>query len=220
MKGRIKLINGIGELEQAIRTHVNNRANRTYRQVEALVKQKLESKIKTNISSSNTVRSLLNGRLRRDFGLSIPDANAAVAAIIDHIVENISIELKYSYRGKNIATFSVDLLPMGIEALSMIPEGDYISTGKFGGGDVSWLTWLLTKGTTVVIGDFYVFDNPKGSTRSGLGVMQKNAGNKSGFRVDPSYAGTLDDNFVTRSLHPIIPEIVDEIFKIFNEVLQ
>lgn len=219
MKGRIKLTNGIGELEQAIRSHVKNRANRTFKQVESLVKQKLETKIRSNILSSNTTRSLLNGKLRSDFGLNPTDAGIAVAAIVDHIVNNLEVNLKYSFRGKNIATFTLDLLPMGIEELSVLPQGNYLSTGKFGGGDVSWLTWLLTKGTTVVIGDYYVLENPRGASRSGSSVMQKNGKGGSGFRVDPAFAGTAQDNFVIRALEPIIPEIIDEIFKVFKEVV-
>ena len=35
------------------------------------------------------------------------------------------------------------------------------------GGNVDWLEWLLTRGTQVVIGDFWLFEHARGFTRSG-----------------------------------------------------
>ena len=208
------------QLQEAIRTHIRKKATKTYAQVQQLVDSKVKKLIKENLTSSNVVMSVINGKLRGDFGLSFPAAKRAVDRIVNYISENIELSVKYSYRGKNVATFSLNLLPMGVKELSMLPEGNYTSTGKFGGGDVSWLTWLLTKGTQVVVGDFYVFDEPEGKTRSGDAVMQKANKNGQPFRVDSGFSGTEDDNFVTRALEPIIPQIKNEIFIKMKEGLK
>ena len=211
-------LDGIGPLQEAVRSYVKQRATKTYRQVEASVLQKVREKIRSRLLSSNVTQSLLSGKLKSDFGLTNSVAARAVSKIIDYVSDNVKVSLKYSFKGANIATFSLDLLPMGTKELSMLPEGNYVSTGKFGGGDVTWLTWLVTQGTTVVIGDYYVFENPEGNTRAGS-VMQK-ATKRDGFRVDPSFAGTVDDNFVIRALQPIIPEIKDQVFRTFSEALK
>jgi len=219
-KGTLLNTNGTGPLEKVVRDYYKKRATSTFKQVEAKVTQKVKTKIQNYLLSSGTTQSILSGKLRSDFGLSYSDAISSVTSIINHISANISISLKYSYKGANIANFSLELLPLGISELSNLPEGNYISSGKYGGGDVSWLTWLLTKGTKVIIGDFYVFEGISGTSRSNESVMQKVKNGASGFRVDPGFSGSEDDNFVTRALAPIIPEIRNEIFKTFKEALK
>jgi hypothetical protein len=219
-KGTLLNTSGTGPLEKAVRDYYKNRATSTFKQVESKVTKKVQDKIQRYLLSSGTIQSILSGRLRSDFGLSYSDATSSVNSIIKHISENIFVSLKYSYKGANIANFILELLPLGINELSSLPEGNYISSGKYGGGDVTWLTWLLTQGTKVIIGDFYVFDGISGTSRSNESVMQKVKNGSSGFRIDPGFAGSEDDNFVTRALSPIIPEIKDEIFKTFKEALK
>jgi hypothetical protein len=217
-KGRISFtaVDGFGELDRSVRDYINKRATATYKQVESRVTTAVREKIRQHLFSSGTTQSILNGKLRSDFGLTYTAAQIAVNSIISHVIDNIKVSIKYSYKGANIAIFSLDLLPLGMDKLSQLPEGNYISSGKYGGGDVTWLTWLLTRGTTVVIGDFYVFEGISGTSRSNESVMQRG---RSGFRVEPGFAGTENDNFVTRALDPIIPEIRDEVFKTFIEAL-
>lgn len=222
VKGRVSFtaIDGFGELDRSVRDYINKRATSTYKQVESKIQDKVSEKINRSILSSAATQSILSGRLRSDFGLTIDAAQVAVKSIINHILSNIKLSMTYSYRGANIALFSLDLLPLGIKDLAQLPAGNYLSTGKYGGGDVTWLTWLLTKGTSVVIGDFYVFTGISGTSRSNESVMQKVTTGRSGFRVDPGFAGSENDNFVTRALEPIIPEIRDEVFKTFIEALE
>jgi hypothetical protein len=213
-------VDGIGELNRSVRDYINKRATATYKEVEEGVTINVRKKIRTSLSSSNAIKSLLSGKLKSDFGLTDSAATVAVRSIIDHVSDNIKVSIKYSYRGANVAVLSLDLLPLGVDAIAALPAGNYISTGKYGGGDVTWLTWLLTKGTSVIIGDFYVFEGARGRSRSGQSVMQKNVRGGSGFRVDPGFAGSKDDNFITRALTPIIPEIRDEVFKTFIKALE
>lgn len=208
----LKIAN-VGQLYEGIRAQAHAKLKKTYAQVQASLQQIVQGMVRTEILASNTTRSLLGGKLQSDFGLESSQASSAVNKIIDYIANNIELNLKYSYKGKDIALFTLDLLPLGIDALTELPQGSYRSSGKYGGGDVTWLTWLLTKGTTVVIGDFWVFPNPEGSTRSGSVMQKVSRNNPDGFRVDPAFAGVADNNFVTRALSPIIPKIQDKIFK-------
>ena len=63
------------------------------------------------------------------------------------------------------------------------------------GGDLHWLSWLLTLGdSTIVVG--YYYDPETGVGRSGLGTMSEGGF----FRVPPEFSGTRANNFVTRAL--------------------
>jgi hypothetical protein len=101
-----------------------------------------------------------------------------------------------------------------------LPGGSYTSSGKLGGGDVTWLSWLLEKGTQVVIGDFWVFPDPEGITRAGSVMQKVSQKHPEGFRVDSSFSGTPQDNFVTRALQPLLPGIRDIVFKKIEEELK
>ena len=77
------------------------------------------------------------------------------------------------------------------------------------GGDLHWLRWLLLEGYKVLVVGFHFRFQP-GRGRSQLGYMRKG-----GFwRVPPEYAGTADDNFVTRALrNPANERQIQSIFE-------
>jgi hypothetical protein len=75
---------------------------------------------------------------------------------------------------------------------------------------VDWLEWLLTRGTQVVIGDFWLFEHARGSTRSGGSSIMRRIENipREPFRVDPNFSGTIDDNFITRAIQSQSDELL------------
>jgi hypothetical protein len=213
-------ISNVAQLHEGIRKQVNKKVKKSYSSVQSSVAEVLRGMIRERLLASTVTQSLLSGKLRSDFGLTQTDANRTVNRIIEYVATNIQLSVKYAHRGKDVAVFTLDLLPMGVKVLSALPEGNYASTGKFGGGDVTWLTWLLTKGTQVVIGDFYVFDDPEGTTRAGSVMQKTSKKHPDGFRIDPGFAGTEEDNFVTRALTPIIPKIQKILFQKILEGLK
>lgn len=75
--------------------------------------------------------------------------------------------------------------------LLSLPEGHTI----YRGGDLHWLDWLLKRGDSIIVSN-YQYNPATGLGRSGLGNM---IGGGS-FRVPPQFAGTSDNNFITRAL--------------------
>lgn len=173
----------------------------------------------TAFEMSPTFSSLLSGKLKADFGLTDQLAVNAKNEIISHIVNNIRVQ--YNLRSqKNIkvgqgvfGSFFLVLMP-DPNFYEKIKSGSYISNGayvrKYGlDGNIDWLEWLLTRGTEIVIADFEVkYGNFKNS-RSQLALMQEGGA----FRVDPEFAGTLEDNFITRTIESVIPQIRQNISK-------
>ena len=207
-------------IRKTINKRVGQKVKSSYSRIESSIQDLVQEMARKQLMSSNVIQSVLAGRLKSDFGLSQGMASGAVKEIIEYISNNIEVSFQPSNKTGSVATFSLNLLPMGVRGLTSLPEGNYSSTGKFGGGDVSWLTWLLTRGTQILIGDFFVFDNPEGKTRSGESVMQKVGKGSKPFRIDPGFSGTEDDNFVTRALNPIIPQVKQTIFSKIKEGLK
>jgi hypothetical protein len=63
------------------------------------------------------------------------------------------------------------------------------------GGNLHWLDWLLKRGDSIIISN-YQYNPATGLGRSGLGNMIGGGV----FRVPPEFAGTPDNNFITRAL--------------------
>lgn len=167
--------------------------------------------IHTQLSTSPTVVSLIGGKLRDDFGLRSSEAIIAVDSIVQALSDNFEIKIS---RGSNqyIARLSIDLLPSGLSLSGFVTGDSYQANG----GSVDWLEWLLTRGTQVIIGDYFLFENAAGNTRSGgrsIMVPIRNKLSGEPFRVDPAHAGTEASNFITRSLEPIYPAIVNMVLE-------
>lgn len=172
-------------------------------------KSKISSIILSALNNSSTVQSLLSGKLRDDFGLFGNVVDVTISNIVKHISENIKLQVNQSTTAGSILVISVELLPGDFNKIVSLPGGSIPSRG----GPVDWLEWLLTKGTQVVIADYWIYTNAKGFTRSGgSSIMRKiESTPRDPFRVDPNYAGTPDDNFITRSLEPFHKDIISVI---------
>jgi hypothetical protein len=74
-------------------------------------------------------------------------------------------------------------------------EEGYVDTEK--GEKLHWLDWLLNRGfQTLVIGYHFMVKVDDPNSRSGGGIMVK----RGTWRVPPEFAGTIDDNFITRAI--------------------
>lgn len=191
------------EAGRAFADLVDKNANR----ISASVKGRVINIVRASLYDSTTIKSLLNGTLRDDFGLTSSMSTAAVTQILTYISSNIEVEIKKSGKYSKVM-----LRIIGEKDIANIVN---LSSGSFEskGGSVPWLYWLLTRGTEVVIGDFWLFAGAVGRTRSGGTKIMKEIASKSRdpFRVDPSHAGTIDDNFITRAIESVSKDILDAV---------
>lgn len=144
------------------------------------------------------------GSLNAQFGLPPGTAASAILDIANAVAGSVSMKispLSQKLEGK-IELFAQ---PSDFRNLLSLSSGTVI-TSK--GTPLRWLEWLLIEGDKIIITGYKY--NPEGKGRSGGGTME--AGGS--FRVRPDYAGTEDDNFITRSFKGREKEIAN-IFKRF-----
>jgi hypothetical protein len=192
----------------AIREDLNKKIQSSIQKITQDVKPKISTIISKALNDSNTVQSLLSGKLKDDFGLFGNVVNVTMVNIIKEIANNISIKISLSNKSNAILTTTLEILPTEDYAkIISVPGGSFPSRG----GNVDWLEWLLLRGTQVVIGDFWIFRNAKGFTRSGGNSIMKRIESvpREPFRVDPNHAGTVDDNFITRSIQSVSDDILN-----------
>lgn len=135
------------------------------------------------------------------YGTGIEAVNAIVVAATNSFALDITKVDAKTLRGGVNAKF----MPATFASLLNLPEG-IVRTEK--GDDLHWLKWLLLDGFQVIVTG-YSFRFKKAG-RSGGGYM----GTGGIWRVPPEYAGTKDDNFITRALTgPLNEQQIAEVFK-------
>lgn len=210
MPARITVVGGQNQFDATMKFVLKKRADAAFRSSYSRIKNNTSLMISRAINASPTFLSLIGGKLQQDFGLTPDYAIVSAERIVSHIVNNIEVDLNTRSTNKNlIGSITLDLLPFGLESMSNLVGGSYVSTGGYGGGEVRWLEWLLTKGTQVVVGDFVVVYGESERSRAGEALMMRERG--SGFRVDPEHAGTIEDNFITRAIASISLDITQMI---------
>lgn len=169
---------------QALSIDLNNHISRAMPNIE----QYFKIKINDIIVNSHTSWFLSNGQLKADFGLDFDPVPAIAQAVADSVKVNFKRLDKRLKGGIEITVQPLDYLN-----LLSLPESVVI-TEK--GAQLPWLDWLLTYGNSVIIVNFGVLYQ-QGLGRSGMGIMVQ--GNRP-FTIDPFFAGTKDDNWITRAI--------------------
>ena len=175
-----------------------------------VITRRVRIALRTAILNNETVQDLVSGQLKVDFGLTDQRSREAVSEIVVAIGDAVSAEFfpggaSGDRAGGNYKIGTIRILINGNQASGIVlgkVNGSYDSNGS----KIDWLRWLMTAGSQVVVAGYEVASTVDydGRSRSGGGFMVKTGGD---FRVDPKHAGTAGDNFITRAISSIGPEI-------------
>jgi hypothetical protein len=201
----ISLKGGEAQLQEIIKRDIADRAFRNKSLIASTISPAVQELVSRQIRNSPTVTSLTSGILRDEFGLNAVDAEATTSDIISELTSRISVVAS----GKSslyALGFSIRMFPVTEELIDKITTGQYVSSR---GKNVQWLEWLLTRGGEVVLPEYHLFNGAAGSTRSGGDSIMIASGRRGdAFRIDHEHSGTVDDNFITRSIEEVHPQII------------
>jgi hypothetical protein len=161
--------------------------------------------VRASLLSSPEFLSLVAGKLRTDLGL--PDAPTLALAVVEAAVAAVSVVPAPPDSLGSLGGLSV--VGLGDDAAALAaPQASYANAGK-AGGVVPWLEWLLRMGVTLVVARYWVRDDQdKKASRTGRALMLPVGGKRpDGFRVDPAFAGTQGDNWLTRAAEAAAPGV-------------
>lgn len=166
---------------------------------------KIQDLIRRTLLNCPEMIDAKNGDLRSELGLE--NAEQKIEGIINTWVNNINITLKktvISGHGLDggfilgiIRTDFADVLSQS-EAVQITEKGQ----------SLPWLRWLLLEGTGIIIDDYHLKIKPDRS-RTGKYIMIPSSRY---WGIPYEYAGTVDNNFVTRALDSIKDQIDDIIY--------
>jgi hypothetical protein len=212
----LKLLDSDLQFRTKILFALSTIVNKALTEASPSIKLQVSEYIKSLIANTSTVYSLMHGDLRGAFGLDDDSASKAITEIVEEMGNSVHVDIAKprNKKAKTVGDLFVTIRP-NINAITLLRSGSYFSDGRIG-GNVDWLTWLLTRGTEVVVGDFSFFlEDTNANSRSGLGFMIETGNN---FRVDPEFSGTVEDNFITRAISS--SESTNEIRNIINREIR
>jgi hypothetical protein len=164
------------------------------------IRRRFKAVLTTALLSSPEIASLRGGDLKGEFGLDTDPSGELVAAIM----ATLDVKVKTATT-KRKGGLVVILQPNDYSNLLSQPW----ASQAIDGGSIPWLEWLLTLGDSIIISDYGVEFGAFPSSRSGIALMSTQT---SPYKVNGQYSGTRENNFITRSIRRIRPEL-DRIFK-------
>ena len=183
------------EIISLINTALAKEINVAIKQAIPVLQQKIIPVIRTSLLTSPEISSLSNGILRAEFGLTSDPTPELIEAIL------ATFQIRPLYAQKNRGG--------GIEIV--MQPGDYSNIlGKsfaqqpIDGGSLPWLSWLLTLGDSIIITGFGVEFGAFKTSRTGEAKMSSKA---APYKVNSAFSGTLNDNFITRAVNRVYPQI-------------
>tara|TARA_Y100000310_G_C20566322_1_gene755676 strand:+ start:589 stop:1236 length:648 start_codon:yes stop_codon:yes gene_type:complete len=182
---------------------------KTFAKAQSVIYNALKIEVAKWISDSPELESILSGSLKGDFGIVAPAG--PVNAIIQSVAGSVDVEFHALTRNLTGTALSIQVQPKSLaNVLGIIPP---VVTEK--GDSLPWIEWLLKRGDDIIISDYHVVEGDHG--RTGMAVM-KAGGSYKVSRVNPSFSGTEDDNFITRALADKGMEIANVLAKSLEKV--
>lgn len=168
------------------------------------LKNKIVPMLSTAIVGSPEYESILNGKLKYEFG--IPDSYFKLEGLLGIWLNNIQIEYNPpKIAGSYVKTsISVNMIKSDF---SDVLGSDYaqVIDSKRGYG-LFWLEWLLLDGRKTIVPDHEVALGPSSRSRTGFALM---VSSNNDWSVPDEYAGTIKDNWITRAIDTIQPDILN-----------
>jgi len=158
------------------------------------IKAQLPELVSSIVKNSEEYYSLIGGALKYELG--IPDSDSKIASMINIWTSNI----KYEYQKPKIQSFTIKANFSA--ALFKADFSDILGTeyakvyDRLRGYELPWLEWLVLNGNAPLISNYEVEYGASPRSRTGGALMVTGKS----WSVPTQFAGTVSDNWITRSI--------------------
>lgn len=154
------------------------------------------------------------GVLYYELGVS---GQSTIDDLIAILANTVTVQIKNTFRrsGQISGGLTLKATPEGF--INMV-QGMGVYTSE-NGHTVPWLQWLLTAGSEPILKDYRIQYGGKSSvfSRTGGPIMRK--GSK-GWSIPPQFSGTSTNNFVTRAMDMLAPELEQNVRQLVLKALK
>jgi hypothetical protein len=201
----VKILESDREIFSKVNTALAKEFDKNMRKNGNIIKNRIRPIIASALFKSPEIMSLSGGVLQADFGLTFDPA----PDIVQSIVSTIKLNARNSRASGNSIDggFTLTIQPIDYSNLFSLSVAEQVIEG----GSIPWLKWLLTLGDAIIIADFGVKYGPFGRT----GQAHMTYGSRP-FKVNSSFSGTANNNFITKAINASSSQIKDAIIGVFK----
>jgi hypothetical protein len=167
-----------------------------------IVENNIITLIQNQIISSPEYDSLINGQLKLELG--IPDADRKIQELINTWISNtvVNYTAPKIVNNKIKSSFTVKMIKSNFS--DVINQPSAFIEDNIRGYELPWLQWLLFDGTAIIVDDYEVVIGTNARSRTGYAVMMPSSNS---WSVPAEFAGTVNDNWITRAIQRAKPDI-------------
>lgn len=194
----LKLLESSAQIGKEILKSLLKEVNNYYKKRTSKIRESVSLVVYESVYNSPEMQSVRGGVLRLDFGLTFDPTTEIARAV----AESVFIDFKdFKLISNDISSgVLVNIQPQDyLNVLNV--AGSVVVTEK--GASLPWLEWLTLYGNQIIIADFGV-EYKSGAGRTGGAHMIVST---RPFKVNSSFAGTAEDNFITRAIEAALPKI-------------
>jgi hypothetical protein len=197
-KGNItlKLIDSVKSVTSKVIKAMVGKLNQVFSGTTTRILEDLKKEAREWLNGEQVIRDLRGaGSLTAEVGLPNGQASGAADAIIEAVLESLDVKFK-NFDSNLSGGMSIGIQPQDFQNILGIGQATIV-TEK--GQKLDWLQWLLESGSRIIIRDYDIqYGNYGARSRSGQGAIMVKSG-KQGWKMPSQYAGTAENNFITRA---------------------
>lgn len=207
MKISFNLLDSSSSIQQKILDSIVDYLSPIMQKTKNSLQNSLPQYIEDAVTGQPEYISLLGGQLRSELG--VPDAGSRLNSIFSEWKNNaVVIYNPIATKGSSIVGgFSIDMIKSDFSDILSLPSSEVVDS--ISGSIIPWLKWLLLDGGKILIRNYKVQlgNNPR--SRTGGAIMIQS--DKENWRVPAQFAGTANNNWITRALSTYDQLILDHI---------
>lgn len=205
MKFSLGLLESNQQIVDLILNNLKSNLSRVFDKSLPKIENNIKNIVRDALVSEPEYASLKAGTLRAEFGIKYIEN-------VDRVVEALVNTLNIQYDGvkisKNGLNTNILITMVKKDDISGIIFTDIASVIDDKGYSLPWLRWLLLEGNKIIIQNYSVDYNNSPRSRSGMALMIQSDKN---WRVPTNFAGSADNNWVTRAISKVEPQIINTI---------
>lgn len=213
MRFEVKILESDSQIEKTINKAILQQLNKKLPKIFKSLQSFIKTEVIGAIKSQKEYNSIVSGELRAEFGL--PDGDKRVSRILETIESSLLVEYKKpSINGNKIkGGFSIGMIRNDFRDILSLDEAVLITEKNT---PLEWLKWLLLEGDKTIISGYEFSIGNSARSRTGGGIMSQSFSGT--WRVPPSYAGQIDNNWITRAVDGVSKTIENRFIQLIKKM--
>lgn len=204
MKLSFNLLDSTNVITKNILSILRDELNKAFVSAIPNIRTKIKDLIKEALITEPEYSSLISGKLKYEFG--IPTAKK-VDSVIDIWIQNIIVNYSAPVVRSSTISGGFSISAIQSDYSDVLSNDSAVIVDSVSGAVLPWLEWLLLSGGQIIVRNYRVKMGSNRASRTGMAIMVESPGDS--WRVPPEFAGTSNNNWVTRALSKIDDKILD-----------